>query len=320
MSCRERGYSTICKDHCAVVLIIPNPVPELLCLPHIGEGIDCIFWIYLTAALHTMNLVWLLAPYIASSIAGDLSGRFDIRHVTNDTFDVLGITKSSFSVQDALFPTSYDSVLYDEFYDSDTKIFLFADACWQPSLNRWNCTLSCKDTSFMFSNLETLHNCMAFPEVAAHYYENNLTQIARALVAQLGIQASRNDSESNRNVTRLIQTCLTDYCTSIKGCHVIYDTVYGAGNENATAYRDPSNWDFREQGSLLMGAICESLRSQAQVNADIGGIGVYNYAISTMIHLLNITGLRFLLDPDWCCSSRFHSNYVVAFLDVFHIP
>jgi len=222
------------------------------------------------ATMHYGSLLCYLAPYIAFSIAEDSSGGFDITSVTNGTFAVLGITKSIFSLQDALFPNDYASSTLEPNYVAD---YLFVDACQQADTTS-NCTVSCKDKSLMFANLETLHNCMVSPKVAMYYYANNMTQNARNLVEQLGIEASNNSSDSSRNVTSLIQTCLTDYCTSIKGCQATYDSDYESDNENATAYKDVGNWNFDEEGSYLVRAICESLKSQFQVNSDIGGIGV----------------------------------------------
>lgn len=221
--------------------------------------------------MHCTCLPWLLATFLAFSIALDVYPPFDITRVTNQTFNVLEITLSTFSLQDALFPNSMQSILYDYSYNETT--FLFGDACQQAD-GTFNCTKSCNDKSLMFANLETLHNCMVFPEVAAHYHESNLTKSAKDLVEKLGIQPSINNSVSSQAITRAVRECLTDYCADIPGCKGNFDDP--SDPAYPTPYNNKSYWDFNEDGSHLVDSVCDYF--PAQVTSDIGGIGVHTQA------------------------------------------
>lgn len=205
---------------------------------------------------------WFHVSIFALIVAVDASSPLNITTVTNDTFSTLGITLATYSLQDALFPDSDQSMLS---YTYDYSAYLFADACRQAD-GSTNCTASCNDTSLMFENLETLHNCMVFPQVAAHHYNNNLTARAQRLVEGLEIEPMKNTSDLSRAVMSHVQSCLTDYCATITGCREQY------ADENPSPYLNASYWDFNDQGEELVEYICGYF--SAQVNSDIGGIGV----------------------------------------------
>lgn len=192
----------------------------------------------------------------------------NLTRVTNATFNELQITISVFSLQDALFPNSVEAKLWD--YDTRDTDYIFADACQQPDGSQ-NCTTSCIDPSTMFVNLQTMHNCMVFDKVAAHVYDMNLTDTAYTLVQELGIAPIRNDStKKSRTAKGMIQTCLTDLCTSMPGCE--NEFTFGYSDDYPTPYKNASNYDFDGEGDNLVEYICNYFPSQ--VTEEIGGIGV----------------------------------------------
>ena len=194
---------------------------------------------------------------------------FSITNVTYQTFfTALGFYRSTFSLQEALFPGSA-SAFTDSSYNSSS--YLFADAC-NLGNGTQNCTASCSNGT-MFGNLRDLHNCVAYRDVAKQYQNNNLTREAQALADALNIEPASPDSNLVFNVTQNIQKCLVDYCKSISGCQDAYQIFDPTTGQNRTSPFQPDNdFDLYTDGEYLVGSICYSL--PFQINTDVGGIGV----------------------------------------------
>ena len=181
---------------------------------------------------------------------------FDIASVTNQTIHAnLGYHRTLFNLQDALFPSLSGDSSYNE------PSYLFADAC-NLGDGTQNCTASCLN-GMMFTNLQNLHNCMAYQIVAEQYQKNDLTQEAQTLVEKLNIEPASPNSTLVSSITQTIQTCLVDYCNSISGCE---DQMHSSPSQ-------PGNdFDLYTDGGYLVESICDFL--PAQINTDVGGIGV----------------------------------------------
>ena len=195
---------------------------------------------------------------------------FDIASVTNQTIHSnLGFHRTLFNLQDALFPGPL-LVSTDSSYNSSS--YLFADAC-KLGDGTQNCTASCLSNSTMFANLQNLHNCMAYQNVAEQYQKNNLTQEAQALVEALNIEPASPNSSLVSNITQTIQTCLVDYCNSIPGCEDEYAQVDPNSNKtHGSSFRPGNGFDLYTDGGYLVDSICDSF--PVHVNTDVGGIGV----------------------------------------------
>ena len=194
---------------------------------------------------------------------------FSITNVTYQTFfSALGFYRSTFSLQESLFPGSA-SAFTDSSYNSSS--YLFADACILGNMTQ-NCTASCSNGT-MFGNLRDLHNCVAYRDVAIQYQNNNLTREAQALVKALNIEPASPNSPLVSNITQNIQNCLVDYCKSIPGCQDAYPIPDPRSGQNHTSPFQPGNdFDLYTDGEYLVTSICGSL--PFQINTDIGGIGV----------------------------------------------
>ena len=195
---------------------------------------------------------------------------FDIASVTNQTIHAnLGFHRTLFNLQDALFPRPL-SVSTDSSYNSSS--YLFADACNLGDETK-NCTASCSSNGTMFANLQNLHNCMAYQNVAEQYQKNKLTQEAQSLVEELNIEPASPNATLVLNITHAIQTCLVDYCTSIRGCEDGYLQPDPTSNKtHSSPFRPGNNFDLYTDGGWLVDNICSSL--PVQLNTDVGGIGV----------------------------------------------
>ena len=194
---------------------------------------------------------------------------FSITNVTYQTFfSALGFYRSTFSLQEALFPG-----LVTGFQEStsSSSSYLFADACYLGDGTQ-NCTASCSNGT-IFGNLQDLHNCVAYQNVAQQYQNNNLTKEAQALVEALNIEPASPNSTLVSSITQSIQTCLVDYCISIPGCKDAYQIVDPTSGQNRTSPFQPGNdFDLYTDGEYLVGSICSSL--PFLINTDVGGIGV----------------------------------------------
>ncbi len=197
----------------------------------------------------------------------------DIVAVTNETiFQTLGVHRSTFSLQDALFPDSY-SAFTDSSYNGSS--YLFKDACRLEDGTQ-DCTASCSSNGTMFANLQNLHNCVRYQNIANQYQINNLTKEARALVEALKIEPASPDSTLVNNITQDIRACLVDYCSSIPGCATGYpgylQSVPQSDGNHTSPYEPGNDFDLYTDGKYLVDSICGYL--PLQINPDIGGIGV----------------------------------------------
>ena len=195
---------------------------------------------------------------------------FNIANVTNQTiFSNLGFHRSTFSLQDALLPSSA-SVSTALSYNRSS--YLFEDACNLGDRTQ-NCTASCSSNVTIFTNLQNLHNCMAYQNIADQYQKKNLTKEAQALVETLKIEPASPNSTLVSNITQNIQTCLVDYCISIPGCENQYLLDAPQSDKNHTSpFQSGNHFDLYTDGKYLVDAICVSL--PLQISPDIGGIGV----------------------------------------------
>lgn len=114
--------------------------------------------------------------------------------VTNRVITLDNNTKA-FGLRDAL-----DS----SFSSTNGSITVFQDACKQDD-GTPNCTAACQDPTQMFSNLMTLHNCAAFPEISALLANNNISANTRRLAEDLRIELSNDDSSLPSNISNAIQ-------------------------------------------------------------------------------------------------------------------
>ena len=180
------------------------------------------------------------------------------------------MTPSTYSFQDALNPLGI-STEYGYSY-SYSSPYLFQNGCTQADGSQ-DCTASCQDASKVFGSLDTLHNCMLYPTVADLYARNNLSDTS--LPEHYNIQKANVNSSLYLNITKTIQTCLIDFCTTTPGCTEglnetnMYDISNSPSNITSTFYlygHDGSgnyynNFDF-----------CDYV--PGSFNPDIGGIGV----------------------------------------------
>ena len=182
----------------------------------------------------------------------DESKTVSITTYTNATYSALTGLLRAYSLQQALdMDTGYNQ----------THLVLFTDGCLQPQ-GPQNCTATCNDNATAFASLQDLRNCMSYPTVALLYRDQNLSDASIDMANKLGIQLSR-DNESSSPVSKLIQTCFSDYCNMLPGCNETCASLSqgeGPFNENDIAFK------------ALVDIICEAL--PASVDSDIGGVGV----------------------------------------------
>ena len=150
-------------------------------------------------------------------------------------------------------------------------ITVFTDACMQRD-GTPNCTAACLDTTQMFSNLETLHNCAVFPNISVHLANNALTPAARRLAEDLNIRPSSDDSSLPSRVSNAIQRCLVDSCNNNEDCASTLNPINGSNRKyssyDLTGTRFINNTYF---------PLCAPI--PAKINADVGGVGVWSKAV-----------------------------------------
>ena len=144
------------------------------------------------------------------------------------------------------------SAFNSEYTSTNGSITLFLDGCIQDD-GAPNCTVACQNTTQIFSNLSTLHNCAVFPQISVHIANNSLTANALRLAEELKITSSKDDPSLPSNISNSIQKCLLDSCT-------------GNCNNNLTGTLFIPSIDYFS----LCGPI------PAYVDADVAGIGVWS--------------------------------------------
>lgn len=208
---------------------------------------------------------------------------FGIEVVTNAS---LNIPLSTFSLQDALNPTTYGSFLYDgDDSDMANRSYVFLDACG-PSLNEQDCTSTCQDAATVFGSLKTLRNCVAYSDIAYAYTHNNLSTGDQDLAIKLGIaKAGLNDTASSMAVLGTINSCLVAYCGLFPGCSADLNAQY-SNRLNATIMYDTEIFSYANfveaNGGYGYFDICGWI--PASVNQDIGGIGVLSLLLVLQKH------------------------------------
>lgn len=95
---------------------------------------------------------------------------------------------------------------------------LFADACAQCD-NTHNCTTSCTMPDQLFASLDTLHNCVVWPQVYDESINEQLSTAAFTLAKSLGVtQQGGGDLALPSRVSNRIQLCLLDSCDQHDEC------------------------------------------------------------------------------------------------------
>ena len=220
---------------------------------------------------------------------------FPVSAITNAT---LNITLNTYSLQDALSPSGFDSIQAED-YGYITR-YLFDKSCQYGGVQ--NCTAACQDPGSAFSTLDTLHNCMMYPIIADQYAKNNLSSDIAQLAQSLGIEKSTWPSAVSLNITNTISSCLVAYCATLEEC-MLTATTYNESNYDADEYNSiftnstgPFYFDLgpRQGGSDF--DLCRYL--PASVNQDIGGIGV-GHTVNMELSLADSkVGICILLDPN----------------------
>ena len=230
--------------------------------------------------------------FVSIALAGAANQSFptkwlSIIAVTEKNFSsVFPVPFSTFGLEEALFPYSYALIpIHYSINSSDYGVlisydyvdygpsFLFTDACIQPG-GASNCSAACSSEVSMFQDLKTLHNCMAYKDVAYHYAINNLTDDGRRVAESLEIKGDKANTTTIKIIDK-IKKRFIEYCSSnVAGCKAQYHDWYQGSTQppHPGPYFNETLWDFESDGSRLIESICMSVPST--VNQDIGGIGV----------------------------------------------
>ena len=226
---------------------------------------------------------WRHNPYRGASDCGTLIRSFcyfmvDSIWISSVTNSTLNISRSTYSFQDALslFGLNAYGSFGSDLYSGPP--YLFQNGCLQPDGTK-NCTASCQDKSVAFSSLDTLHNCMVYPTVAALYAGDNPDRLGNlsnpGLAEDYNIQKAELNSTLSINITTTIKTCLVDYCNATPGCTAGLKQ-YDANNNMSSPSNIDSNFYIYNQITYQFGIpefdICEFV--PRSLNPDIGGIGV----------------------------------------------
>lgn len=208
---------------------------------------------------------------------------FQLRPITNST---LNITRSTFSLQDALDPFGSGSNMAPQTVGAynEYTLFLFSTGCGSDP-NQQNCSVTCGNASTIFSNLETLHNCMTYPAVAELY--DTLPPEQKDFADTLGIESSRSNASRPGDIVDAVQKCLLSYCETLSGCkdyaEVRNDSFPESSLMNATSdfyYQNLKTTKYSDYSFDLCDFITPSL------NQDIGGIGVCPFEFSLKVFLI----------------------------------
>jgi len=205
-------------------------------------------------------------------LSAAMDSAFTIQVFTNAT---LNITLSTFSLWDALNPVNYRYSDLSPYSSYDTG-YVFETACGADPNNQ-NCTASCLKPETVFGSLDTLRNCMAYPNIANEFANNRLSPDDQTTAKKLGIERTSINDTLSIDVIHTVLTCLHDYCDSLPGCmdamkRELVDYSEGAMlNQTSTFYfggNGSPDSDFNPCSFLP--------QSFLNVNQDIGGIGVFD--------------------------------------------
>lgn len=182
----------------------------------------------------------------------------------------------------------------DNPYDNST--YVFSDACQIDGFP--DCNSACSgDFGQMFRSLQTLHNCVVFPNITHLASDFTTWGNQDEIVPRAKVQDLFGDvaSEAANTSVRIIETCLRDYCLQLdpNGCELpdttvtLYDHWYTSnrtqeyGYEEGILSNDPTlSTEHRSgYGGYLVSSICASI--EVRLDSDVGGIGV-SYPLSSL--------------------------------------
>ena len=156
-------------------------------------------------------------------------------------------------------------------------VSIISDAC-QQGRNSQNCSASCSGQSLyqtMFGDLETLHNCVVYPNVTTAINSKNYSASDKQNVEEAADRLGMGSPEFEAIAKQIpidLKSCFVEYCRStLEGCSDYFEGIYG-GNPFDNATYDWRLYGGRGQGQYLINAICNSIPTQ--VNSDLGGVGV----------------------------------------------
>ena len=173
---------------------------------------------------------------------------------------------------------------------------LFADACAQPD-NTHNCTTSCTTLEQLFGSLDTLYNCVAWPQVYSESINGTLSPAALTLAKSLGVpKQGGGDPTLPSLVSNNIQDCLLDSCDQDDNC-----------GRNAPDYRKRSQKKLTGQAYYGPGNYFDPCpHITAPATADVAGIGVCYCLFIMRYSLNNYIGLHLLRNAAASRTVRFH--------------
>ncbi|KAF2165540.1 hypothetical protein M409DRAFT_24393 [Zasmidium cellare ATCC 36951] len=197
------------------------------------------------------------------------------------------------------FGVQYDwsNGISDLFYN----ITLYKWGCEYGETN--NCTKACLDPQKLWSDEDsayTLHNCNAYSVVAQLWHAGNLTEKGIEIATSFGIS---NDSSSQLfSGPAGITSCIDAYCDiTAKGAKF----CNGTGERPFLTYFNITNTTFQDFYFNYNPNLCNGLN--AEVNPDIGGIGVFTSYIM-QVGIVAITWVLFHIGHDW----TFYTAWVFA--------
>jgi hypothetical protein len=136
-------------------------------------------------------------------------------------------------------------------------------------LERASCVEVCGNATTTFANWPNFYTCSWFPELSAAIDQSNLTT---ERLEYVGISGSQQDL--SRNISLSIGNCLADFCRYSEQCQEsdIYDSC---GLESLFLDNGTSRILNRTAAAQCVRyGVCGST---AEINPDIGGLGVSSY-------------------------------------------
>lgn len=111
-----------------------------------------------------------------------------------------------------------------------------------------NCTLACQDPGTVWSSPYAIHNCLAYPTIAALLSSGNLTDDAAAIASAYGILPD-TDSAITISITHTMATCASSACANVANRRQCQFQLYAA-NYIASEMTDPEFWECRVRTSF----------------------------------------------------------------------
>ncbi|KAK4499216.1 hypothetical protein PRZ48_009729 [Zasmidium cellare] len=166
-----------------------------------------------------------------------------------------------------------------------------------------NCTKACLDPQKLWNDEDsayTLHNCNAYPVVAQLWHAGNLTEKGIEVATSYGIS---NDSSAQLfSRPAGITNCITAYCDLNENKPSYCN---GTGEPQFLGYFNITNTTSKAFYFDYNPNLCYQLN--AEVNPDIGGIGVFTSYIM-QVAIVAIAWFLFHIGHDW----TFYATYVFA--------